>query len=43
MFCVAGDHGRQAGGGEGVQGPQPHHRRQEGQREPRHPGGQAQG
>ena len=39
----AGDHVQQGGGGARLQGAKPHHRRQEGQREPGDPGGQAQG
>lgn len=39
----SGDHVDEGGCGEGVQGAEPHHRRQEGQRQPRHPRRKTQG
>ena len=42
-LCFAGDHVDEGGCGAGVQGAEPDHRRQEGQRQPRHPRRQAQG
>ena len=42
-LCFTGDHVDEGGGGAGVQGAEPDHRRQEGQRQPRHPRRQTQG